>query len=201
MTASGRRSVVLTILLLSVSIASAQDFKKQVIYQILTERFVNGSTANDNPSQSAGLFDSTKTNWHLYWGGDLTGIQQKLSYLKGMGVTAIWISPPVDNLNLHIADSSGNPTAPYHGYSARDFKRIEEHYGDSGNAWTEFDALVTGAHQNGIKVFVDFAANHRNPENAGEFGSLYDTGTFVPASNNDPYPSLHPHPHSHALNN
>src|ERR1700682_1501927 len=111
MTAPGRRAVLLTIVLVSASIASAQDFKKQVIYQIITDRFVNGSTANDNPSQSAGLFDSTKTNWHLYWGGDLTGIQQKLSYLKGMGVTALWISPPVDNLNLNIADGSGQPTA------------------------------------------------------------------------------------------
>src|SRR5216683_6668395 len=120
MTASGRRSVVLTILLLSVSIASAQDFKKQVIYQIITDRFVNGSTANDNPSQSSGLFDSTKTNWHLYWGGDLAGIKAKISYLSGMGVTAIWISPPVDNLNLNIPDGGGNAQAPYHGYAARD---------------------------------------------------------------------------------
>jgi hypothetical protein len=84
MTVSGRRPL-LTIFLISVSIASAQDFKKQVIYQIITDRFVNGSTANDNPAQSAGLFDSTKTNWHLFWGGDLTGIQQKLSYFEGHG--------------------------------------------------------------------------------------------------------------------
>src|SRR5882757_10793419 len=97
-------------------IVCAQDFKKQVIYQIMTDRFVNGSTSNDNPSQSSGLFDSTKSNWHLYWGGDLAGIQAKMSYLSGMGVTAIWISPPVDNLNLNIPDGGGNAQAPYHGY-------------------------------------------------------------------------------------
>ncbi|HEX3820200.1 MAG TPA: hypothetical protein VHW45_07700, partial [Candidatus Sulfotelmatobacter sp.] len=45
------------------SLCFAQDFKKQVIYQIVTDRFFNGSAANDNPSQSAGLFDSTMTNW------------------------------------------------------------------------------------------------------------------------------------------
>jgi hypothetical protein len=55
----------------------AQDFKKQVIYQIVTDRFFNGDTTNDNPPQSAGLFDSTQTNWHLYWGADISGIQQK----------------------------------------------------------------------------------------------------------------------------
>src|ERR1700723_4811380 len=77
-------------------VVGAQDFKKQVIYEIVTDRFVDGDTTNDNPAQSAGLYDSTKTNWYAYWGGDLAGIQQKMAYIKGMGVTAIWISPPVD---------------------------------------------------------------------------------------------------------
>src|SRR5271165_3295947 len=107
--------------LILTSFANAQDFKKQVIYQIVTDRFVDGDTTNNNPSQSAGLYDSTKTNWNLYWGGDLAGIQQKLSYLQGMGITALWISPPMDNINVNIPDSNNNPTAPYHGYSAHDF--------------------------------------------------------------------------------
>lgn len=159
--------------------ASAQDFKKQVIYQIVTDRFFNGDTSNDNPPQSPGLFDSTKTNWQLYWGGDLAGIKQQMSYLSGMGVTAIWISPPVDNINVSIPDSNNNPTAPYHGYAARDMKRIEEHFGDVNNTWAAFDALTSAAHQNGIKVIVDFAPNHTNNNSAGENGSLYDNGTLV----------------------
>ena len=61
----------------------AQDFKKQVIYEIITDRFVNGDTSNDNPPQSSSLFDSTKTNWQAYWGGDLAGIQSRMSSLKG----------------------------------------------------------------------------------------------------------------------
>src|SRR5580693_5951954 len=138
----------------------AQDFKKQVIYQIVTDRFFNGDTTNDNPPQSAGLFDSTKTNWHLYWGGDLAGIQQKLSYLQGLGVTAIWMSPPVDNLNLNIPDGSGNPTASYHGYGARDFMLIEEHFGSAANDWTAFNNLISAAHADNIKVIIDFAPNH-----------------------------------------
>lgn len=172
----------------------AQDFKKQVIYQIVTDRFFNGDTTNDNPAQSAGLFDSTQTNWHLYWGGDLAGIEQKLSYLQGLGVTAIWISPPVDNLNLNIPDSNNNPTASYHGYGARDFMRIEEHFGDASNDWTAFDNLVTAAHGDGIKIVVDFAPNHSNPDNAGEYGSLYNDGTFVAACNNDPNGIFHHNP-------
>ncbi len=172
----------------------AQDFKKQVIYQIVTDRFYNGDTTNDNPPQSSGLFDSTQTNWHLYWGGDLAGIQQKLGYLQGLGVTAIWISPPVDNLNLNIPDSNNNPTASYHGYGARDFMRIEEHFGDAANDWTAFDDLVSAAHTDGIKIVVDFAPNHTNPDNAGEYGSLYNDGTFVAACNNDPNGIFHHNP-------
>ncbi|HVE60070.1 MAG TPA: alpha-amylase family glycosyl hydrolase [Pyrinomonadaceae bacterium] len=161
----------------SVSVRAA-DFKRETIYQIITDRFYNGNSANDNPAQSSGLYDATQANWRLYWGGDLQGIQAKMTYLKDMGVTAIWISPPVDNLNLSIP-FGGQPTAPYHGYQGRDFKRIEEHEGDAANAWTAFDNMVASAHTNGIKVIVDFAPNHTNQDNDGEFGAFYNNGTFV----------------------
>jgi glycosidase len=173
--------------------ASAQDFKKQVIYQIVTDRFFNGDTSNDNPAQSSGLFDSTKTNWFAYWGGDLAGIQQKISYLKGMGVTTIWISPTVDNENLNM--NSGSPiSAPYHGYDARDFMRVEEHFGASGNSWTAFDNLISAAHSNGIKVIVDWANNHSNFNGGGEFGVLYNNGSFMASDNNDPNGYFHHNP-------
>ena len=173
--------IVSSILLVAVSATLGADFKREVIYQIITDRFFDGSNANNNPAQSAGLYDSTKTNWRAYWGGDLAGIQQKMTYLAGMGVTAIWISPPVDNLNTNIPDGSGNPTASYHGYQGRDFKRIEEHFGN----WTDFDNLVTAAHQNGIKVVVDFAPNHSTQDNAGEYGALYDNGVLLGNFTND----------------
>ena len=165
--------------------AQAADFKRETIYQIVTDRFFDGSAANNNPAQSAGLYDSTKTNWREYWGGDLAGIQAKISYLSGMGVTAIWISPPVDNLNVNLPDGSGNPTATYHGYQGRDFKRIEEHFGSSANDWTAFDNLVAAAHQSGIKVIVDFAPNHTTQDNGGEFGAFYDNGTYVGSYTSD----------------
>jgi glycosidase len=165
--------------------ATAADFKREVVYQIITDRFFDGSTANNNPSQSSGLYDSTRTNWRAYWGGDLAGIQQKMSYLSGLGVTAIWISPPVDNLNTNIPDGNGNPTASYHGYQGRDFKRVEEHFGNSSNTWTDFDNLVTAAHAAGIKVIIDFAPNHTTQDNAGEFGAFYDNGTLVGNYTND----------------
>ena len=153
--------------------ASVGDLHQGFIYQIVTDRFFNGDNTNDNPAQSAALSDTSQSDWHKYWGGDLAGIQQKLAYLKGMGVAAIWISPPVDNINVGVPDSG------FHGFWARDMKRIEEHFGDAGNSWTAFDNLVTAAHQQKIRVIVDFAANHSNPRTGGEFGALYDNGTLV----------------------
>jgi glycosidase len=172
----------------------AQDFKKQVIYEIVVDRFVDGDTTNDNPAESAGLYDSTKTNWHAYWGGDLAGIQQKMAYLKGMGITAIWISPPVDNENVNTYGTPSAPQAGYHGYWARDFQRIEEHFGDAKNMWTAFDALVAAAHANGMKVIVDFAANHTSPQDTGEFGALYKNGTLMGNFTNDTQGYFHHNP-------
>lgn len=193
MSSSTLRCAIAVIITFAASLAQGQDFKKQVIYQIVTDRFFNGSTANDNPSGSSGLFDSTQTNWQAYWGGDLAGIQAKMSYLKGMGITAIWISPTVDNENLNLA--SGSPiSAPYHGYDARDFMRVEEHFGDASNSWTAFDNLVSAAHSNGIKVIVDWAANHSNYNGGGEFGALYNNGTFMASDSNDPNGYFHHNP-------
>jgi glycosidase len=168
--------------------ATTGNFKQQVIYQIVTDRFFDGDPTNNDPPQSKGLFDATKTNWQMYWGGDLAGIQQKMAYLAGMGITAIWISPPVDNINV------GTPNAPFHGYWARDMKRIEEHFGDSNNTWAAFDNMVSAAHQNGIRVIVDFAPNHSNPDNAGEMGALMDNGAPFAALTPDPNGFFHHNP-------
>jgi glycosidase len=171
--------------------AQAQDFKKQVIYQIVTDRFADGNTANDTCSRGAGLYDSTKSNWNLYWGGDLQGIQANLSYLQGMGITAIWFSPPIENIDVNIPDSNGNPTAPYHGYSGDDYMKIDNFFGDCAEDWTAFDNLVTAAHNLGIKIIIDFPANDTNQQDAGEYGSLYNNGTFMAACNNDPNGYFH----------
>jgi len=170
----------------------SQDFKKQVIYQIVTDRFYDGDTTNDNPAESPGLFDSTHTQWQAYWGGDLAGIQDQLSYIKGMGATAIWVSPVVNNENLNC--TSSGISAPYHGYWARDFMNIEEHFGDNSNSFSAFDSLVAALHSNNIKMIVDEANNHSNPDNCGEMGSLYNNGTFMAAANNDPNGYFHHNP-------
>ena len=174
---------IAVVCVLAGALLHAQDFKKQVIYQIVTDRFNDGDATNDNPAESAGLFDASHTNWQAYWGGDLAGIQQKISYIKGMGATAIWVAPVVNNENLNCSGSG--VSAPYHSYWNRDFMQIEEHFGDNSNSFAAFDSLVSALHSNGMKIIVDEANNHSNPGNCGEMGSLYNNGTFVAAANND----------------
>jgi glycosidase len=168
-------------------IPAIADVHQGFIYQIVTDRFFNGDASNDNPAESPGMFDpngfTNPSDWHLYWGGDLAGIQQKLNYFKSMGVAAIWISPPVDNIRVNAGSSNGE--TGYHGYWPRDMMQIDEHFGDDQNTWAAFDSLVTAAHADGIKVFVDFVANHTNPIGAGEDGSLYNNGTAVTTYSTD----------------
>ncbi len=175
-----RYSVILTLVMLFLltTVAYALDLQGEVVYQIMVDRFYDGNTGNNNPAKAPGLYDSSKSNWKLYWGGDLDGITQKMTYLKNMGVTVLWITPVHDNIDV-AAYYNGTANAGYHGYWARDFKKIDEHFG----TWTDFDEMITAAHYNGIKVLIDFAPNHTSPvditdPNFAERGALYYNGTL-----------------------
>jgi len=62
-----------------------------VLYLIMPDRFANGDPTNDEPAEFAGSHDRSKPrSWH---GGDLRGIREHLSYLKDLGVTALWLTP------------------------------------------------------------------------------------------------------------
>lgn len=172
-------------------VTNRASLKADTCYQIVTDRFFDGNTANNNPAKSLNMYDSTKANWKLYWGGDFAGIQQKLSYLQGLGVTAIWISPHVDNIDK-TAVYGGVPNAGYHGYWTRDFMKTEEHFG----SLTDFDNLITAAHAAGIKVIMDWAPNHTSPANPAdatfaEKGALYNNGVFVGDYITDPNGYFH----------
>lgn len=176
---------LLSLLLFLAPPAVASDFKGDVIYQVFTDRFYNGDTNNDNPEGSKGLNDPTRKNWGAYWGGDLEGIRQKLDYIQGIGATAIWFSPAIDCMDKVVLRADGQVQAPYHGYHGRDFKRIDEHFGDPDKSWRAFDALVDQAHKRGIKIMVDLPFNHTSEYNHGEFGAFWDNGEFKGDVEND----------------
>ena len=80
-----------------------------------------------------------------YCGGTFKGIEQNLDYIAGMGFDAIWISPVPDNMD-------GN----YHGYAARNWEKINDHFGSE----EDLKSLVKAAHAKDIYVMVDVVANH-----------------------------------------
>ena len=76
--------------------------------------------------------------------GDLAGIRSRLPYLAELGVNALWITPFYPS---PMAD---------HGYDVADPREVEPVFGDL----TEFDALLSDAHDLGLKVTVDLVPNH-----------------------------------------
>ncbi len=155
-------------------VSNSASFSTDVIYQIVTDRFLDGDLSN-NPDGS--IFDTG--NLRKYHGGDWSGIMDKLNdgYFTDLGVTALWISSPAENITT--MDPSNN-TASYHGYWARDFFRTNSSFGSMG----EFREFVQTAHDKGIKVVIDFVPNHTSTAEYGttvfpEDGRLYRDGTLI----------------------
>ena len=171
-------------------VSNKVSFATDVIYQVVTDRFVDGNTAN-NPSGAA--FSAGCTQLKLYCGGDWRGLINKINdgYFTTMGITALWISQPVENIYSVINYSGTNSTA-YHGYWARDFKKPDPRYG----TLTDFQNLISAAHAKGIKVIIDFAPNHTSPASQSdasfaENGRLYDNGALLAGYSNDPSGYFH----------
>jgi alpha-glucosidase len=76
--------------------------------------------------------------------GDLAGIRSRLPYLAELGVDALWITPFYPS---PMAD---------HGYDVADPRDVEPVFGDLA----DFDALLAGAHDLGIRVTIDLVPNH-----------------------------------------
>ncbi len=130
-----------------------------LIYLIMPDRFADGDRSNDDPEISKGLYDRNKPRY--YHGGDLQGIIDHLPYLRGLGVTAVWVTPIYDNVNhLNTREKyEGQAITDYHGYGAVNFYAVDEHLG----TLYKFRELVDKAHQSGIKIIQDQVANHTGP--------------------------------------
>ncbi|HEX6649158.1 MAG TPA: alpha-amylase family glycosyl hydrolase [Pyrinomonadaceae bacterium] len=130
-----------------------------VMYLIMIDRFADGDPSNNDPSQSRGLYD--RKNKFYYHGGDLQGVIDHLSYLKELGVTAIWLTPWYDNYDRlnQIELKEDKPSTGFHGYNPQDFYAVEEHFGSHA----KLHELIEAAHRAGIKIIQDQVMNHTGP--------------------------------------
>lgn len=144
--------------------AQRADFRDEIVYQLLTDRFFNGDPGNDSGQldrRGDAVDPSNPVGWH---GGDLAGIRRKLEegYFQRMGFTAIWISPVV--IQVPAPGNGGGvnadqPFAGFHGYWADRFDAIEPHFGNLSG----FRALGDAADAAGIRLIVDAVVNHVGP--------------------------------------
>jgi len=125
-------------------------------YFVMADRFRNGDDTNDRGGLSGTRlqhgFDPTHKGF--YHGGDLKGMLEQIDYIKGLGTTAIWLTPSFKN--KPVQGPSGQETAGYHGYWITDFTQIDPHLGSNA----DLAALVRAAHVRGMKVFFDIITNH-----------------------------------------
>ncbi|MDT4956988.1 MAG: alpha-glucosidase, partial [Pseudonocardiales bacterium] len=80
--------------------------------------------------------------------GDLRGVRDRLDYLRGLGVDAIWLNP------WYPSPMAGG------GYDIADYRDIDPVFGTLAEA----EALITEAHTSGIRVIIDIVPNHCSAE-------------------------------------
>jgi alpha-amylase len=119
-----------------------QDWRDEVVYQLIVDRFYDGDVDND--------FNVEPGSLAQYQGGDWKGIEDNLDYLQALGITTLWISPVVQNVDSD-ADIDG-----YHGYWAQDLTQVNPHFGDLAS----LRSMVARAHDRGMKVVLDIVCNH-----------------------------------------
>lgn len=133
---------------------SPQLWRNHVFYQILPDRF------SDGREEERPLFDraqperfraSDKAAWMRagleFTGGTLKGIESKLDYLEGLGVTGLWINPPF---------KQRKDLTTYHGYAIQNFLDIDPRFGTR----QDLRDLVDAAHDRGMVVLLDVVIDH-----------------------------------------
>lgn len=143
--------------------SAATSLRGESIYQIMVDRFYDGDPTNNATGEAFRYTENTQDDYRYMHGGDWQGIIDKIPYIKGMGYTAIWISPVTDPQLWGIPDANGTqwPTA-YHGYNVYNPNRANRYFGaeDPQESKAILKELVDTCHENGIKVIIDVVPNH-----------------------------------------
>ena len=116
-----------------------------VVYLIMSDRFVDGDESNNSTANTAEKADKNNVNGR--WGGDIQGIINSFDHIAKLGCTAIWPTPMLGD----------NEAAwSYHGYACSDYYHIDPRYGSNAM----YADMVQKAHDKGLKILMDMVPNH-----------------------------------------
>lgn len=180
---------------------TTNDYAKEAIYFLMTDRFVDGDPSNNHENQGGEYptFDRPLVgkNGEIanvgYLGGDFQGIINNAQYIKDMGFTSVWLTPIYDNPDE--AFSGGSPITyggkfkdggktGYHGYWGVNFFKTDEHLTSPTLDFSEFTQRLNKDFQ--LDFVLDIVANHGSPSytmpvNQKSFGKLYDENNTLVA--------------------
>lgn len=127
------------------------------VYFVIQDRFYDGDSSNNNSYGRMSTDDLGKTIGTFH-GGDIKGLTEKLDYVEGLGVNAIWITAPYEQAHGWCGGGSSGDFAhyAYHGYYPLDYTMMDKNMGTV----EEFRNFVTECHKRGIRVVMDVVMNH-----------------------------------------
>ncbi len=115
------------------------------IYLLMPDRFSNGDPSLDD--QPGMLEQSDRSKPSGRHGGDIQGVINHLDHIAGMGFSAIWLNPVLEN---------NQPAYSYHGYATTDYYKTDPRFGTN----EDYRRLVGEAEKKGIKIIKDIILNH-----------------------------------------
>ncbi len=158
---------------------SPSNWRDQTLYFLLPDRFSDGQEDGRpmfdpaNPGQfRAPDLSAWRRGGKVFQGGTLRGITSKLDYLKGLGVTALWVGP----IWRQRPDLE-----TYHGYGIQNFLDVDPRFGTR----QDLRDLVDAAHDRGMYVLLDIIYNHTGNNWFYANGGVHDT---LPYRFSPPYP-------------
>ncbi len=124
--------------------SSDREWREEFIYFLLVDRFHDGVVRDSIEGSNRSLGFATPED---FYGGTLRGVTDHLDYIQGLGCTAIWLSPVLEN----------NPGA-YHGYNINNYLNIDPHFGTR----QDLVDLVEAAHHRPtpMRIILDVVINH-----------------------------------------
>ncbi|MBA4303929.1 MAG: hypothetical protein C0424_06870 [Sphingobacteriaceae bacterium] len=124
------------------------SWSDEIMYFVLTDRFADGDSTNND----LGWNEYNPQLPHAYHGGDLLGLSNQIGYLQSLGITSVWITPPVRNA-VWSRDTS---VTGYHGYWASHFTQVDPHLGNLN----DYRHLAAVLKQNKMRLVQDVVTNH-----------------------------------------